>query len=57
MTLDFLVVLERQKVDERLQEPGLDDGRFVLRMNGDVSNASGSREDEREICRLEQPEQ
>jgi hypothetical protein len=40
MALNFLVVLEGEQVNERLEEAGLDDGRLVLRMYGDIANTS-----------------
>ena len=54
MALYFLVVLERQQVDQGLQETRLDDRGLVLRMNRDIAHASRSGEDEGEVGGLEQ---
>ena len=39
MALHFFVVLEAQQTDERVQEPGFDNRRFVLWVNGDIADA------------------
>ena len=57
MTLHLLIVLEREKVDERLQEARLNDRRLVLWVDRHVPDTSGSREDERQVGRLKQPKQ
>lgn len=54
MALNLLIVLEGQQVDERLQEAGFNNWRFVLWVDGYVANTSGSREDEREVRRLQE---
>jgi len=54
VALDFLVLLEGEQVDEGLEEAGFDDGRFVGWVDGDVSNAGGGGEDEREVGGVEE---
>lgn len=49
MALDFFVLVKREQLDQRLQETGVDDRRFVAGVDRDVSNTGGGREDEREI--------
>jgi hypothetical protein len=49
MALNFLVLVEGKKVDEGLEEAGFDDGGFIGWMDGYVSNAGGSGEDEGEV--------
>ena len=56
MTLDLFVVLERQQVDQGLQETRLDDRGLVLRMNRDIAHTSRSGEDEGKVGGLEQTE-
>lgn len=46
MALNLLILVVREEVDEGRQESRLDDGRLVLRVNGDVADAGGSGEDE-----------
>ena len=54
MALNLFVVLERQKVDERLQEARLDDRRLVMRVDGYVPDTCSSRENQREVGGLEE---
>jgi hypothetical protein len=47
--LDFLVLVKGKEVEERLEEAGLNDGGFIGGVDGDISDASGSGEDEGEV--------
>ena len=53
MTLNLLVLVVREQVDQRMQESGIDDGRFVRRVDGDVSDAGGGGENEGKEGRTE----
>jgi hypothetical protein len=56
MTLDLLVLVKRQQLNERLQETRVDDRRLVGRVDGNVSDASGGGENEREVGRVQETE-
>jgi hypothetical protein len=43
-----LLILVGEEVDERREETGFDDGRFVGGVDGDVADAGGGGEDKRE---------
>ncbi|KAI3486517.1 hypothetical protein L1887_49918 [Cichorium endivia] len=57
VALDLFVVLVAQQVDERVQEAGVDDGRLVGRVDGDVAHARRRRQDERQERRAQQSQQ
>ena len=54
MTLDLFVFVEREKLDERLQEARVDDGRFVGRVDRHVPDASCRGENKREVGRVKE---
>lgn len=49
MALHFLVLVEREEIDQRLQEARIDDGRFVGRVDGHVPDAGSGGKDQREV--------
>jgi hypothetical protein len=57
MTLDFLVILKRQKIYQGLQEARLYDGRFVLRVYGYIADACSRRQYQGEIRGLQKAKQ
>lgn len=48
VALDLLVLVVREQVDQRPEEPALDDRRLVQRVDRHVADARRGREDERE---------
>ena len=49
MTLDLFIVLERQEVDQGLQETSLDDRGLVHGMDGHIAGTCSGGKDEREV--------
>jgi hypothetical protein len=57
VALDLLVLVVGEEVDERGEETGFDDGRFVGGVDRDVADAGGGGEDEREEGGTEEAEE
>jgi hypothetical protein len=57
VALDLLVLVVGEEVDERGEETGFDDGRFVGGVDRDVADAGGCGEDEGEEGGAEKTEE
>ena len=57
MALHLLVILEREQVDQGLEETRLDDRRLVLGVNRDITDTGSGRQDKGKIGRLKQAQQ
>lgn len=56
VALNLLVFVKGQKANERLEEPGLNDGGLVGGVNRDIADTGGGRQDKREVGRVEKAE-